>query len=60
MTFLTALLSGIGFMAIFFGIAYVVIRAVEFQLTLMSEVRACKREIERLEILVKGFPCKQG
>ncbi len=60
MTFLITLLSVIGFMAIFFGVAYVVTQAVEFQLTLMSEVRACKREIERLENLVKGFPCKQG
>jgi len=59
MTFLITLLSTVGFAATVFGVAFLVIQAVEFQLTLMSEVRACKREIERLENLVKGFTSKQ-
>jgi len=51
------MLSVIGIFAICFGTMHLVFQVVEFHLGLKSDIRDCKREIERLEILIKGL-CK--
>lgn len=58
MEFLTSLLSAIGFLAIAFGVGYVISEVVDFHITTRSDIRDCKREIERLEKVVKGFQGK--
>jgi len=58
MVFLTSLLSAIGFLAIAFGIGYVISEVVDFHIATRSDIRDCKREIERLEKTVKGLQSK--
>ena len=58
MSFVISILSFIGIMAICFGTTHLVFQVIEFHLTLQSDIRACKGEIERLETLIKGLRCK--
>lgn len=57
MSFVISILSVTGIFAICFGTMHLVFQIIEFHLSLQSDIRDCKREIERLETLVKGH-CK--
>lgn len=60
MTLLVSFLSALGLMAVCAGVGYLVFHVIDFHLTLMSEIRACKREIERVGRRIEDIPPQQG
>ena len=58
MSFVITLLSIIGIFAIVFGSMNLLLQVIEFHLSLRSDIRDCKREIERLTAIVKATGSK--
>ena len=58
MSSIIAILSFIGIFAVCFGTMHLVFQVIEFHLSLRSDIRDCKREIERLTAIVKATGSK--